>query len=134
MLEVLEIAFQTYRSEFDRLSNLAVGYLRSVETNDFERWQKTSNQKWNRLVLTHNKVPREFYSSLLGTANKIRNEYFEQPTLTDRILSNEREHASLYEILGGYPRIDVTNQQLREYLMPIGIRELIKKNPWEKTR
>lgn len=130
----MEISLQTYRSEFDRLSNLSVGFLRSAEINNFERWHETSHQKWNRIVLTHKQVPQEFYTSLLGIAHKIRNEYFEQPPLFDFILSNQHGHATLYEILSSYPRIDVTNRQLREHLMPIGIQELLKRNPWQKHR
>ncbi|MDD2745382.1 MAG: hypothetical protein PHU93_02485 [Candidatus Gracilibacteria bacterium] len=131
MLEILEIAFQTNRAEYDRLTNLSIGYLRSVDLNNFEHWQAVSRQKWNYLVLTHKQVPQEFYTSILNTANKIRNEYFQQEAIYDSILSRVTDHASLYDILSQYPKIDISQRQLREFLIPIGLRALIQRNPWK---
>lgn len=131
MLEILEIAFQTNRAEYDRLTNLSVGYLRSVDLNNFEHWQTVSRQKWNYLVLTHKQVPQEFYTSILNTANKIRNEYFQQEPVYDSILSRVTDHASLYDILSQYQKIDISQRQLREFLVPIGLRALVQRNPWK---
>ncbi len=133
LLDVMELSFQTYRSELNRLSQLAVGFLRSAEINDFEHWKTTSRQKWNRLVLTHKQVPQEFYTILLDTANKIRNEYFETEPIRDKILSKETDHATLYEIISEYQQLDVTRKQLLEYLIPMGIWAILKKIPGRKS-
>jgi hypothetical protein len=130
----MEISFQTYRSELNRLSNLSVGFLRSAELDDFEHWEKISKQRWNRIVLTHKQVPREFYTVLLATADDIRNEFIDREPVRDKILSKETDHASLYQIISEHRHIDVSRKQLREYLVPMGLRAILERNPWKNTQ
>jgi hypothetical protein len=79
----LETVQATQRAEFHALLELGIGFLRSVDINDSERWEVVSRQRWNYQVLTHTRVPQEYYATLLEVANAIRNKYFEQPPISD---------------------------------------------------
>lgn len=131
--EEMEIVFQTFRAEYDRLINLAVGFLRSAELSNFGRWNDVTAQTWNRIVFTHHRVPQEFYDRLLQLSNRIRNEYFETAPLSHPFVTRQTQHASIVEILSDYERVDVSRRQMRELLIPLGLQALIKKDPWRKS-
>ncbi len=89
LLDAIEILYEVRRNEFNRLQDLAIGFIRSVKINNFEQWKMVTSQRWNRCVLTHPEVPQEYYEILLATANQIRNEFFLQEPIFDGILSHE---------------------------------------------
>lgn len=133
LAEEMEIVFQTFRAEYDRLINLAVGFLRSAEMSDFSRWNEVTAQTWNRIVFTHHRVPQEFYDRLLRIGNQVHSEYFEATPLNPSIISRQTEHRSSVDIISEYERIDVSRRQLQEILIPLGLRALYQKKPWGKN-